>query len=101
MIITVERPSGQAATSHIPRWAFSLSDAHYVWENAGADLRTFEGRQSIDCAASVRDAIGRILAAPEDFIGYCNYYDLRGTVAGLTGLFFTLREIPDGIVHVQ
>ena len=100
MIITIEPRTGRAA-AHTPRWGFSLSDAHYVWENAGADLRTFEGRESINCAVIVRDAINRILAAPEDFIGCCNYYDLRGTVAGLTSLFFTLREIPDGIVHVQ
>ena len=32
-----------------PCWSEPLSDAHYVWEKAGTDLRSFAGRRSGDC----------------------------------------------------
>jgi len=96
MIITVERDGRQAA-----RWGLGITSAHYVWEKAGADLRTFDGHKSGECAPLVRDAVDRILAEPDAFIGVVGYYDLRGTVAALTGLFFTLRECPEGIVRIN
>jgi hypothetical protein len=100
--ITVPHPTDPSYDDrHGPSfWREDLSDAHYVWEKAGTDLRTFEGRRSGDCAEDVRRLIADILADPDTCIGWVGYYDLRATVADLTGLFFTLRERPDGIVHV-
>ena len=82
-------------------WRLTLTDAHYVWEKAGTDLRTFEGLKSGDCAETVRELITNILASPDACLGWVGYYNLRATVASLTGLFFTLRERPDGIVHIS
>jgi hypothetical protein len=95
MIITVER-GGREVT----RWGFSITSAHYVWEKAGVDLRTFEGCKSSECAPLVRDVVSSILMNPEAFIGVVRYHDLRGTTAALTTLFFTLRECPEGVVRV-
>jgi hypothetical protein len=83
------------------RWSENLTDAHYVREKAGTNLRAFDGRRSGDCAEDVRKLITDILASPEQFTGWVGYYDLRATVASLTGLFFTLREREDGIVQVR
>jgi hypothetical protein len=83
------------------RWSETLSDAHYVWEEAGVDLRAFDGRRSEDCSARVAQLIKDIFDDPGRFIGACSYYDLRAVTANLTGLFFTLRERPDSIVHVR
>ena len=99
--ITVEREDGTVSGGGPPSWYSTLSDTHFVWEKAGADLHGFTGRVSIECAAEVHGLIVTILNDPPAFTGAVSYYDLRGTVAALTGLFFTLREIPDGIVRVS
>lgn len=81
-------------------WAETLTSAPRVWGKAGACLRDFSGRRSGDCAITVRDALSRILIAPDDFISLCSYYDLVAVTQSLTQLFFMLRQHPDGIVHV-
>ena len=82
-------------------WTETLTSAHYVWEKAGLNLRQFEGNQSGNCAVLVRDLITRVLQDPARYISMVGYYDLRAVVTNLTRLFFTLRERPDGIVHVS
>lgn len=103
IIITIPHPTDPSYDDrHGPSWwRESLTDARYVWEKAGTDLRAFEGRNSGDCAAIVGELIKGILDDPDRCIGWVSYYDLRATVASLTRLFFTLRERPDGIVHVE
>ena len=83
------------------RWSLTLTDAHYVWEKAGVDLRGFAGRKSGECSYEVKGLIEAILDDPQRYIAVAGYYDLRTTVAALTALFFTLRESPDGIVCVE
>jgi hypothetical protein len=101
--ITIPHPTDPSYDERhgVAAWQETLTAAPRVWEAAGADLRQFEGRRSGACAENVRAAIGHILERPDDFIGKASYYDLRATVASLTGLFFTLRERPEGRVHVE
>ncbi len=101
--ITIPHPTDPSYDErHGPsRWHEGLTYAHYVWERHGTDLRGFEGRKSADCAEDVRQLITDVLADPGQYIPSVGYWDLRAVVANLTGLFFTLRERPDGIVHVE
>jgi|HubBroStandDraft_2_1064218.scaffolds.fasta_scaffold895818_1 hypothetical protein len=100
--ITIPHPTDPSYDDrHGPgRWSLTLSDAHRVWERAGTDLRSFEGRRAGDCAEDVRQLVDDILADPGKFT-CVGYYDLQATTAALTGLFFTLRSREDGIVHVS
>lgn len=81
-------------------WKEYLTSAPRVLEAAGIFVREFEGRRALDCANRVRDGIGRILAAPHDF-PQASYLDLQAVTEHLTGLFFTLRSRPEGVVHVE
>ena len=101
--ITIPHPTDPSYDDrHGPScWREDLTDAPRVWKRYGVDLRQFEGHRSEACAEIVRQLITDILSEPDNGIGAANYYDLRATVADLTGLFFTLRERPDGTVHVQ
>ncbi len=103
MIITVDRPDGSPhGGGGPPRWkGCSLTSAPRVLERAGIPLAKMDGYYSGRLADMVRDAIAAILAGPEGFYVVSNYYDVRAVVAELTGLFFTLREIPEGIIRVQ
>jgi hypothetical protein len=100
--ITIPMPNDPSYDErHGPsQWTLTLTSAHYVWERAGTDLRAFAGRRSGDCAIDVSNLIANIMDDPGKFT-MVSYYDLCATVAALTGLFFTLRERPDGIVHVS
>ena len=57
--VTVPHPTDPSYDErHGPSlWYESLSDAHYVWEKAGTDLRGFDGRRSGDCSEEVRKLI--------------------------------------------
>jgi len=100
--ITIPHPTDPSYDEHHgpARWTEPLTDAHYVWEKAGIDLRQFEGRASGACARSVHELINAILDNPDQFAGV-SYWYLQAVTAHLTGLFFTLRRRPDGIVHVS
>jgi hypothetical protein len=82
-------------------WREPVSDAHYVREKAGINLRWLDGLESAQCADIVRTLIVIILDDPDRYAGPVSYYDFRTTVTSLTELFFTLRQRPDGIVHVK
>lgn len=100
--ITIPHSDPEYDRNHgVACWVEDLTFAHYVWERAGTDLRDFQGRRSIDCADEVRQLLVRILEDPDQLIGTASYPDIRATVADLTGLFFTLRQRPDGIVQVR
>lgn len=103
MKIWVERPDGNGespAGRAAPVWEVTLTDAPRVCERYGRDLRKLEGGQSAACAESVRLLVAEIMADPRNAIAVAGYYDARAIVAMLTGLFFNLREYPEGTVRV-
>jgi hypothetical protein len=81
-------------------WKEYLTSAPRVLEAAGIFVREFEGRRADACADHVRAGIGRILEHPGDF-PQASYLDLQAITEHLTGLFFTLRSRPEGIVQVS
>jgi hypothetical protein len=101
--ITIPHPSPDYDERHggPTAWTETLSDAHYAWEAAGLDLRSLDGRKSGESSVYVRDVIQAILNDPNACIASAGYLNTRAIVANLTGLFFTLRQVPDGIVHVS
>lgn len=100
--ITIPHPDADYERRHGPsRWTETLSDAHYVWEAFGVDLKGLDGMRSGDCAVFIQGLINDILSDPVRVLSSgVSYPDMRATVANLTGLFFTLRERNDGIVSV-
>lgn len=98
--MTVIEITRDGETTPVARWHENLTSAHYVWEKAGLDITKLDGWRSGECAPLIREVIGYILEDPQAYISAAGYHDMRATVANLTGLFFTLRECPDGIVRV-
>jgi hypothetical protein len=85
----------------VERWQLKLSDAHYVWERAGIDLREFDGHESGACSRRVQELIAAVMADPQRFIWFVGYLDLRATMAALMELFFILCERPGATVRTE
>jgi hypothetical protein len=84
-------------------WSYT-SNCAPMWREAGADLGTFDGRPSGDCANLVADAVATMEREPERFAAMNpanGWGDSFSLLTELQKLLWVLRQHPKAIVRVH